>query len=89
MIDTLREHDEEGSFVVFPGFEVHFCATGDRNMLYKDLEGEILYPTDLADLHHFLRHLTPMLIWPMRIFCRNPVLTKRVLELGGLVVVRC
>ena len=57
MMDTLREHDEEGSFVVFPGFEVHFCATGDRNMLYKDLEGEILYPTDLADLHRQLRKL--------------------------------
>tara|TARA_R110000850_G_scaffold14189_4_gene45473 strand:- start:1250 stop:2788 length:1539 start_codon:yes stop_codon:yes gene_type:complete len=57
MMETLRERDEEGAFIVFPGFEVHFCATGDRNMLYKDLEGEILYPDDLADLNAKLKSL--------------------------------
>ncbi|MGB0582458.1 MAG: hypothetical protein ACPGVU_22425, partial [Limisphaerales bacterium] len=57
MMQTLRERNEEGSFVVFPGFEVHSCASGDRNMLYKDLDGEILYPTDIADLHRQLREL--------------------------------
>jgi hypothetical protein len=51
MMSTLRERNEEGAFVIFPGFEVHLCATGDRNMLYKDLDGEILYPADLADLN--------------------------------------
>ncbi len=57
MMATLREENSEGEFVIFPGFEVHFCATGDRNMLYKDLEGEILYPNDLADLHAKLSEL--------------------------------
>ncbi len=57
MMETLRERNVEGEFVVFPGFEVHSCASGDRNMLYKDLDGEILYPTDLADLHDKLRAL--------------------------------
>ncbi|MDF1751783.1 MAG: DUF3604 domain-containing protein [Verrucomicrobiales bacterium] len=57
MMKTLRERNEEGEFVIFPGFEVHFCATGDRNMLYKDLDGEILYPSDLADLHAKLQSL--------------------------------
>ena len=57
MMHTLRERNEEGKFVVFPGFEVHSCASGDRNMLYKDLEGEILYPTDIPDLHNQLRGL--------------------------------
>ncbi len=51
MLETLRDRNEEGNFIVFPGFEVHFCATGDRNMLYKDLDGDILYPKDLEDLH--------------------------------------
>ncbi|NNE94151.1 MAG: DUF3604 domain-containing protein [Verrucomicrobiales bacterium] len=51
MMETLRKRDAEGEFVIFPGFEVHFCATGDRNMLYKNLDGEILYPTNLDDLH--------------------------------------
>ncbi|MCB1226198.1 MAG: hypothetical protein KDK99_10340 [Verrucomicrobiales bacterium] len=57
MMETLRRHNEEGRFVIFPGFEVHSCASGDRNMLYKDLEGEILYPRDLDDLHAQLRAL--------------------------------
>lgn len=57
MMDTLREADENGSFIVYPAFEVHFCAAGDRNVLYKDLEGDILYPKDLADLNDQLRSL--------------------------------
>lgn len=57
MMNTLRANNREGVFVVFPGFEVHFNATGDRNIVYKDLEGEILYPTDLTDLHIQLRRL--------------------------------
>ena len=57
MMETLKEFNDEGSFVVFPGFEVHYCADGDRNMLYKDLEGEVLYPKDLDDLHNQLRVL--------------------------------
>jgi len=57
MMETLRESDEDGKFLVFPAFEVHFCATGDRNILYRDLDGDILYPTDLADLNHQLRDL--------------------------------
>ena len=57
MMTTLRAADDEGSFVVFPGFEVHFCATGDRNMIYKNLEGNILYPDNLEDLHGQLKVL--------------------------------
>lgn len=57
MMETLREMNEEGKFIVFPGFEVHFCATGDRNMLYKDLDGEVLYPDNLQDLHSKLQAL--------------------------------
>ena len=54
MMQTLRERNVEGEFVIFPGFEVHFSATGDRNILFKNLDGEILYPNDLADLHQQL-----------------------------------
>ena len=57
MMKTLKDFDEDGSFIVYPGFEVHFCATGDRNIVYKDLAGEILYPKDLNDLHDQLRTL--------------------------------
>jgi len=56
-LETLRQANSEGSFVLFPSFEVHFSATGDRTILYRDLAGEILYPTDLADLHRRLRAL--------------------------------
>lgn len=54
MMRTLGEFNEEGRFVVFPGFEVHFCATGDRNVIYRDLAGEILYPNNVAELHRQL-----------------------------------
>lgn len=57
MMETLRSFNREGELVLFPGFEVHFTATGDRNIVYKDLDGEILYPRDLNDLHQQLRAL--------------------------------
>ena len=57
MMVTLRERNREGEFVIFPGFEVHSCESGDRNMLYKDLEGEILYPNNIPDLHRQLQEL--------------------------------
>ena len=57
MMETLKQFNDEGNFVVFPGFEVHFGTCGDRNMLYKDLEGEILYPKNLEALHNQLRAL--------------------------------
>ncbi|MEM7602142.1 MAG: hypothetical protein AAF357_12090, partial [Verrucomicrobiota bacterium] len=43
--------------VVFPGFEVHSCESGDRNMLYKDLGGEIIYPANIESLHDELQKL--------------------------------
>jgi hypothetical protein len=57
MMDELKAANVEGKFVIFPAFEVHFCACGDRNILYKDLTGEILYPGDLEDLNRQLRKL--------------------------------
>ena len=57
MMETLRERNREGEFVIFPGFEVHSCASGDRNMLYKDLDGEILHPDSIEDLHDQLQQL--------------------------------
>ena len=57
MMETLKQFNDEGNFVVFPGFEVHFGTCGDRNMLYKDLEGDILYPRNLEALHNQLRAL--------------------------------
>ncbi len=57
MMETLKQFNDEGNFVVFPGFEVHFSSCGDRNMLYKNLEGEILYPKNLENLHNQLRTL--------------------------------
>lgn len=62
MLATLREANQEGSFTVFPAFEVHFSASGDRNILYKDLarsddELRILYPHSLADLNRQLHAL--------------------------------
>jgi hypothetical protein len=34
---TLRRFHQEGSFTVFPGYEIHSFAHGDYTILYKDL----------------------------------------------------
>lgn len=57
MMETLKQYDEGGHFTVFPGFEVHFCACGDRNIFYKDIAGDILYPADLEELNQQLHEL--------------------------------
>tara|TARA_Y100001934_G_C12360493_1_gene780427 strand:- start:1483 stop:3039 length:1557 start_codon:yes stop_codon:yes gene_type:complete len=62
MLKELRETNREGEFTVFPAFEVHSCASGDRNILYKDLDRPdedlaILYPDDLDDLNRKMRAL--------------------------------
>ncbi|MBA4387423.1 MAG: hypothetical protein C0404_05540 [Verrucomicrobia bacterium] len=53
----LRAANDEGRFVVFPSFEVHSLESGDRTIVYKDLEGEILYVKDMKDLHKRLQKL--------------------------------
>ncbi|MBM4030630.1 MAG: DUF3604 domain-containing protein [Planctomycetes bacterium] len=57
VLEALRAANQEGRFVVFPSFEIHLCATGDRTVLYRDLEGEIIYANGLEDLHARLRAL--------------------------------
>ena len=51
MMDTLKSFNDEESFVVFPGFEIHSNADGDRTILYKNFEGEIIYANSISDLH--------------------------------------
>ncbi len=51
MMDTLRSFNDEQSFVVFPGFEIHSNADGDRTILYKRFEGDIIYADSIPDLH--------------------------------------
>ena len=62
VLETLRNANEEGVFTAFPAFEVHCSASGDRNVLYKDLDKPdadlaILYPDSLDDLNAMLRAL--------------------------------
>ncbi|MEX2581309.1 MAG: DUF3604 domain-containing protein [Verrucomicrobiales bacterium] len=62
MLRELRETNEEGAFTVFPAFEVHSCASGDRNILYKDVDRPdedlaVLLPEDLDHLGRLLRGL--------------------------------
>lgn len=57
MMDTLRAFNDEGKFVVFPGFEIHSNADGDRTILYRNFEGEIVYADSIPDLHRHLSEL--------------------------------
>ncbi len=36
--DTLRAHERQGVFSVFPGYEIHSCAHGDYTIIYADLD---------------------------------------------------
>jgi len=51
MMEILKEYDKTGQTVIFPGFEIHMNSDGDRTIFYKNIEGEIMYASDLADLH--------------------------------------
>ena len=62
VLRELREENEEGAFTVFPAFEIHSCESGDRNVLFKDLDRPdpdlaIVYPDNLEDLNRQLRAL--------------------------------
>jgi hypothetical protein len=47
---ALRSATETGRFVAFPGFEVHSSRDGDRAVVYRDPDGELLYPESIPDL---------------------------------------
>ena len=57
VLEVLRRENREGELVLFPSFEVHFSHGGDRTVLYRDLDGEILYPDTLEDLHRMMHGL--------------------------------
>lgn len=62
MLKELREANRKGEFTVFPAFEIHSCTSGDRNILYRDLDRAdedlaILYPDDMEDLNRQLQAL--------------------------------
>ena len=62
VLQSLRAANQEGRFTVFPAFEVHSSESGDRNILYRDLDRAdedlaILYPANLDDLNDKLRRL--------------------------------
>ncbi len=57
MMKELEAINEPGKFIVYPGFEIHSCADGDRTILYKNFEGEIVYADSIADLQERLADL--------------------------------
>lgn len=57
MMATLQNYNDEQKFVVFPGFEIHSNADGDRTILYQNFAGEIIYADSIPDLHNRLAAL--------------------------------
>ncbi len=55
LLRALRDVDSPGQFVAFPSFEIHSSADGDRAIVYKHLEGELIYPATVEQLHAQLR----------------------------------
>jgi hypothetical protein len=56
-VEQARAASEEGTFLAFPGFEMHSSAEGDHTVVYRDCQGEILYCEGLAALRERLRGL--------------------------------
>ncbi|MFW5786579.1 MAG: DUF3604 domain-containing protein, partial [bacterium] len=54
---VLAEAAEEGRFLTFPGFEVHGSRDGDRAVVYRDAEGELLYPEGIPELQETLARM--------------------------------
>lgn len=54
MMATLIKTNREGKFVIFPGFEIHSCADGDRTVIFKDFKGDIIYADSIPDLYRKL-----------------------------------
>ncbi|MCB1061683.1 MAG: DUF3604 domain-containing protein [Verrucomicrobiae bacterium] len=59
MLRELENANIDGEFVIFPAFEIHSCAHGDRNVLYRDIRDDlkILYPVSIPELHQQLAEL--------------------------------
>src|SRR5210317_845002 len=56
-LKTVNAFNKEGAFIVYPGFETHFNSVGDRTIVYKDLEGELIYADSIVDLEEALTKL--------------------------------
>jgi len=56
-LQEVVERNIEGEFIIFPGFEIHFNSVGDRTIVYRDLDGEILYADSIEDLEDRLTSL--------------------------------
>lgn len=57
-LEKLAAAERPGEFVTFPGFEVHSSADGDRAVIYRDAEGELLYPGSIAELDRLIAELS-------------------------------
>lgn len=47
---TVEEFNQEGSFLVFPGYEVHSCLEGDYTFVYQGLEGPLVVGESIAEI---------------------------------------
>ena len=56
-LKTVNAFNKEGEFIVYPGFETHFNSVGDRTIVYKDLDGELIYADTILDLEESLTKL--------------------------------
>lgn len=56
-LETVKDFTEDGSFIAYPGFEIHFNSVGDRTIVYKGDSGDILYADSIEDLENRLANL--------------------------------
>ena len=50
VLETMKRNHEPGTFLTFPGFEVHSNADGDRAVVYRDHTGELMHPESIPEL---------------------------------------
>ncbi len=54
---VIAAANREGSFVTFPGFEIHSSRDGDRTILYRDDGGELFYADSITALEEKAQRL--------------------------------
>ncbi|MFW6208101.1 MAG: DUF3604 domain-containing protein [Spirochaetota bacterium] len=54
VLRILQAYNQEGGYLVFPGFEIHSMDAGDYTLVSKRFDAEIMYPDSIEELRNLL-----------------------------------
>jgi hypothetical protein len=53
-LETMKRFNQEGSFVVFPGYEIHSMEAGDYTLVARSFDAKLMYPSSIDELRELL-----------------------------------